>query len=156
MLQPVGSRRLSFAVVCLWYLLALDSSSIILLQDLNELILLVIITKRAKFLETRSIINGSFSQFGLYPYVICSLYLQGEEASNTDQVCEEVKDDTGMSVRSCKNSSVFSSLPLAIKWLRDAAQKDRCVRFQVVIVFWDYICLRLFGLLLQIFACHFI
>ncbi|XWS65933.1 hypothetical protein CRYUN_Cryun05aG0156400 [Craigia yunnanensis] len=58
---------------------------------------------------------------------------KGVEASNTDQVCEEVKDDTGMSVRSCKNSSVFSSLPLAIKWLRDAAQKDRIVRFQVLV-----------------------
>ncbi|XVF23969.1 hypothetical protein REPUB_Repub13aG0085700 [Reevesia pubescens] len=58
---------------------------------------------------------------------------KGGEASSTDQVCEEVKDDTGMSVRSCKNSSVFSSLPLAIKWLRDAAQKDRYVHFQVLV-----------------------
>lgn len=52
-----------------------------------------------------------------------------------DQACEEVKDDTGMSVMICKNSSVFSSLPLAIKWLRDTAQKDPFVRFQVMIVF---------------------
>ncbi|XVE99641.1 hypothetical protein REPUB_Repub03eG0217400 [Reevesia pubescens] len=50
---------------------------------------------------------------------------KGGEASNTDQVCEEVKDDTGMSVRSCKNSSVFASLPLAIKWLRDAGMQPR-------------------------------
>ncbi|KAK8629665.1 hypothetical protein V6N13_078498 [Hibiscus sabdariffa] len=58
---------------------------------------------------------------------------KGGEASNTDQVCEEVKDDTGMSARCCKNSSVFSSLPSAIKWLRDTAQKDRFVRFQVLV-----------------------
>ncbi|XP_039070555.1 folylpolyglutamate synthase-like isoform X1 [Hibiscus syriacus] len=58
---------------------------------------------------------------------------KGGEASNTDQVIEEVKDDTGMSVRCCKNSSVFSSLPSAIKWLRDTAQKDRFVRFQVLV-----------------------
>ncbi|XWS56625.1 hypothetical protein CRYUN_Cryun09bG0102400 [Craigia yunnanensis] len=58
---------------------------------------------------------------------------KGGEASNTDQVCEEVKDDTGMSIRSCKNSSVFSSLPLAIKWLRDTAQKDRLVCFRVLV-----------------------
>ncbi|XP_022765093.1 folylpolyglutamate synthase isoform X2 [Durio zibethinus] len=58
---------------------------------------------------------------------------KGGEASNTGQVCEEVKDDTGMSVRSCTNSSVFSSLPLAIKWLRDTAQKDRFVHFQVLV-----------------------
>ena len=83
-------------------------------------------------------------------YMICFLRLLGVEARNTDQVCEEVKDDTGMDVRSCKNSSVFSSLPLAIKWLRDTAQKDRFVRFQVMLVFWDYICLRFYGLLLQI------
>ncbi|XVF75267.1 hypothetical protein PTKIN_Ptkin13bG0173900 [Pterospermum kingtungense] len=58
---------------------------------------------------------------------------KGGEASNTDQVCQEVKDDTGMSVRNCKNSCVFSSLPMAIKWLRDAVQKDRHVRFQVLV-----------------------
>ena len=69
-------------------------------------------------------------------YMICFLRLLGGEASNTDQLCEEVKDDTGMSVRSCKNSSVFSSLPLAIKWLRDAAQKDRLVRSQVMRAIW--------------------
>ncbi|KAA3478285.1 folylpolyglutamate synthase [Gossypium australe] len=58
---------------------------------------------------------------------------KGGEPRNMDQACEEVKDDTGMSVTSCKNSSVFSSLPSAIKWLRDTAQKDRFVRFQVLV-----------------------
>ncbi|XP_039016566.1 folylpolyglutamate synthase-like [Hibiscus syriacus] len=57
---------------------------------------------------------------------------KGGEASNTDQVCEEVKDDTGMSVGCCRNSLVFS-LPSAIKWLRDTAQKDRFVQFQVLV-----------------------
>ncbi|MBA0819900.1 hypothetical protein Gohar_019664 [Gossypium harknessii] len=58
---------------------------------------------------------------------------KGGEPSNTDQACEEMKDDTGMSVTSFKNGSVFSSLPSAIKWLRDTAQKDRFVRFQVLV-----------------------
>ncbi|TYH67855.1 hypothetical protein ES332_D06G217500v1 [Gossypium tomentosum] len=58
---------------------------------------------------------------------------KGGEPSNTDQACEEVKDDTGMSVTICKNSFVFSSLPSAIKWLRDTAQKDRFVHFQVLV-----------------------
>lgn len=76
--------------------------------------------------------------------LVCFLHLLGGEAHKTDQICEEVKDDTGMSIRNCKNSSVFSSLPSAIKWLRDSAQKDRLVRFQVMLVFMDYICLRLY------------
>ncbi|XVF83757.1 hypothetical protein PTKIN_Ptkin16aG0518000 [Pterospermum kingtungense] len=58
---------------------------------------------------------------------------KGGEACKTDQICEEVKDDAGIGIRNCKNSSVFSSLPSAIKWLRDAAQKDRFVRFQVLV-----------------------
>ncbi|XVE69261.1 hypothetical protein DITRI_Ditri09bG0138200 [Diplodiscus trichospermus] len=58
---------------------------------------------------------------------------KGGETGSIDQVCEEVKDNAGMSIRNCKNSSVFSSLPCAIKWLRDAAQRDRFVRFQVLV-----------------------
>ncbi|GKU92010.1 hypothetical protein SLEP1_g5798 [Rubroshorea leprosula] len=48
---------------------------------------------------------------------------KGDEAKNADKA-EEFKDDTGVSVQSCKYSAVFSSLPLAIKWLRDSAQKN--------------------------------
>ncbi|XP_043816862.1 folylpolyglutamate synthase isoform X3 [Manihot esculenta] len=58
---------------------------------------------------------------------------KGGEANNTDAVCEEVKDDTGSSVRTCKNSAVFPSLPLAIKWLRDSVYQNRSVRIQVLV-----------------------
>ncbi|GLT75469.1 hypothetical protein SLA2020_471920 [Shorea laevis] len=54
------------------------------------------------------------------------------EAKNADKA-EEFKDDTEMSVQSCKYSAVFSSLPLAIKWLRDSAQKHSSTRFQVLV-----------------------
>ncbi|KAI3777992.1 hypothetical protein L2E82_06931 [Cichorium intybus] len=42
---------------------------------------------------------------------------------------EVVKDHDGNSVRRCENSMVFSSLPLAIKWLRE----DKSVRIQVLV-----------------------
>lgn len=53
------------------------------------------------------------------------------DTKSTDAVCEEIKDDTELSIRSCENSAVFSSLPVAIKWLRDTIQRDQGVRFQV-------------------------
>ncbi|XVE99634.1 hypothetical protein REPUB_Repub03eG0216700 [Reevesia pubescens] len=81
--------------------------------------------------------------------------MQGGETSNTDQVCEEAKDDTGMSVRSCKNSSVFASLPLAIKWLRDAAQKDRFVLFQVIESLSSHMQTTFCNTLLQLGVSHF-
>lgn len=62
------------------------------------------------------------------------MFLLGGEANNTDAVCEEVKDDTGSSVRTCKNSAVFPSLPLAIKWLRDSVYQNRSVRIQVMLI----------------------
>lgn len=40
-----------------------------------------------------------------------------------------------MKVTSCKNSMVFSSLPLAIKWLRDTAKQNKSVRLQVYFYF---------------------
>ncbi|OVA17776.1 Folylpolyglutamate synthetase [Macleaya cordata] len=46
---------------------------------------------------------------------------------------EEGKDDAEHNVRNCENSSVFPSLPLAIKWLRDSVQQNRSVRFQVLV-----------------------
>ncbi|XP_077238898.1 DHFS-FPGS homolog B isoform X2 [Tasmannia lanceolata] len=36
-------------------------------------------------------------------------------------------------ITSCESSSVFPSLPLAIKWLRDNVQQNRSVRFQVLV-----------------------
>lgn len=56
------------------------------------------------------------------------------EAKNTDNASEDVKDYTELSARSCENSAVFSSLPLAIKWLRDSVQQNQSLRFQVTVV----------------------
>lgn len=58
--------------------------------------------------------------------------MQGGDAKNADKV-EEVKDDSGMIVRSCENSAVFASLPLAIKWLRESVKKNGPTRFQVLV-----------------------
>ncbi|KAI3757902.1 hypothetical protein L6452_05446 [Arctium lappa] len=53
--------------------------------------------------------------------------------NNADLVSVENKDHTETIVKSCENSVVFSSLPLAIKWLRDAAKHNRSVRLQVLV-----------------------
>ena len=38
--------------------------------------------------------------------------------------------------KSCENSTVFSSLPMAIKWLRDSvSQQNRSIRLQVIVPF---------------------
>lgn len=59
------------------------------------------------------------------------------ERGNTNNGCElvsiESKDHSETSIKSCENSVVFSSLPMAIKWLRDAAKQDRSVRLQVLV-----------------------
>lgn len=60
---------------------------------------------------------------------------------NTDAVCDEVKDDTGMSVRNFENSAVFPSLPLAIKWLRESVQQNRSIQFQVMLIFGECVLL---------------
>lgn len=39
-----------------------------------------------------------------------------------------------MSASNCEHSAVFSSLPLAIRWLRDRVQKSQSVRFQVSLI----------------------
>lgn len=61
--------------------------------------------------------------------------IQGNKggAKNADAECEEVKDDTKLFVKGCENSAVFSSLPLAIKWLRDTVQQNQSIRFQVLV-----------------------
>ncbi|KAL5733145.1 hypothetical protein ACOSQ2_032837 [Xanthoceras sorbifolium] len=58
---------------------------------------------------------------------------KGGEAKNIDAGSEDKKDDTELSPRSYENSAVFSSLPLAIKWLRDSLQQNQSVRFQVLV-----------------------
>ncbi|OAY85380.1 Folylpolyglutamate synthase [Ananas comosus] len=45
-----------------------------------------------------------------------------------------LQSDRGLdSTRCSESSSVFSSLPLAINWLRENAQKNRSIRFQVLV-----------------------
>lgn len=55
------------------------------------------------------------------------------DAKSIDDDCEEVKDATKLSVKSCENSAVFSSLPIAMKWLRDTVQQNQSIRFQVLV-----------------------
>ncbi|KAA8539676.1 hypothetical protein F0562_026368 [Nyssa sinensis] len=58
---------------------------------------------------------------------------KGGDAKSTDLICEDGKDDTEKGVRSCEHSTVFPSLPLAIKWLRDNVKQNQSVRFQVLV-----------------------
>lgn len=65
-------------------------------------------------------------------YLVCFVIdLVGGDAKSTDGICE-VKDDSELSTKSCENSMVFSSLPLAIKWLRDSVKQNQSIRFQVI------------------------
>lgn len=59
--------------------------------------------------------------------------MQGNKGKITDIVSEELKDDMEMSASNCEHSAVFSSLPVAIKWLRDRSQQNQSVRFQVLV-----------------------
>lgn len=62
--------------------------------------------------------------------VICA---EKENAKNPDFVSGEDTDDAEVCAKSCENSVVFPSLPLAIKWLRDTVRQDKSVRFQVLV-----------------------
>ncbi|CAK8538226.1 unnamed protein product [Lathyrus sativus] len=59
--------------------------------------------------------------------------MQGNKGKVTDTVSEELKDGMEMSDNNCEYSAVFSSLPVAIKWLRDRSQQNQSVRFQVLV-----------------------
>ncbi|XP_061343515.1 folylpolyglutamate synthase-like isoform X1 [Gastrolobium bilobum] len=59
--------------------------------------------------------------------------MQGNKGKSTDIVSEELKDDMEMSASNCEHSAVFSSLPMAIKWLRDRVRQNQSVRFQVLV-----------------------
>ncbi|XAR66233.1 Tetrahydrofolate synthase [Bertholletia excelsa] len=56
---------------------------------------------------------------------------KGRDANSEDPINEE--GDKERSVGNCENSMVFSSLPLAIKWLQDRVQQNKSVRFQVLV-----------------------
>ncbi|PIA54584.1 hypothetical protein AQUCO_00900862v1 [Aquilegia coerulea] len=59
--------------------------------------------------------------------------MKGGAENVADPINEESKEGTGTNIRNCESSSVFPSLSLAIKWLRDSAQQNRSVRFQVLV-----------------------
>ncbi|KAI3731113.1 hypothetical protein L1987_62296 [Smallanthus sonchifolius] len=52
---------------------------------------------------------------------------------NVDPVSSVSEYDDDTSVISCENSMVFSSLPLAVKWLRDTVNRNKYVRVQVLV-----------------------
>ncbi|XP_010554637.1 PREDICTED: folylpolyglutamate synthase isoform X2 [Tarenaya hassleriana] len=53
------------------------------------------------------------------------------DSKGRDCVLKERKDETGTRFRNRGNSTVFSSIPSAVKWIRDRAQRSRTVQFQV-------------------------
>ncbi|GER26254.1 folylpolyglutamate synthase [Striga asiatica] len=57
---------------------------------------------------------------------------KGREVKNADLTCEAIVEDTEKS-SNCENSTVFTSLPLAINWLRDNVRRNQSVRFQVLV-----------------------
>ncbi|GMN41418.1 hypothetical protein TIFTF001_010640 [Ficus carica] len=58
---------------------------------------------------------------------------KGSDEKTTDAISEDLKNDTEMCVKSGESSAIFSSLPLAIKWLRDSVRQNQSVRFQVLV-----------------------
>ncbi|CAN0837686.1 Folylpolyglutamate synthase [Linum grandiflorum] len=54
----------------------------------------------------------------------------GRERNGSEYIKD---DDSGASGGSCEKSAVFSSLPLAIKWLRDSVKQNQSVRLQVLV-----------------------
>ncbi|KAL8533952.1 hypothetical protein ACS0TY_010104 [Phlomoides rotata] len=58
---------------------------------------------------------------------------KGRDPKNSDSTCEAVCDDAEKGAHSTENSTVFTSLPLAINWLRDSVRKNQSVRCQVLV-----------------------
>lgn len=59
--------------------------------------------------------------------------ISGSDSKGTGAVLEEESEKSEVGGKNCGNSTVFSSLPLAIKWLRDSVlQQNRSVRLQVM------------------------
>ncbi|KAM0008961.1 putative tetrahydrofolate synthase [Helianthus debilis subsp. tardiflorus] len=54
-------------------------------------------------------------------------------AKKLDPVSSVGEYDNDTSVVSCENSMVFSSLPLAIKWLRETVEQNKSIRLQVLV-----------------------
>ncbi|GER34895.1 folylpolyglutamate synthase [Striga asiatica] len=58
---------------------------------------------------------------------------KGREVKNADLTWEAIVDDPEKGATNSENSTVFTSLPLAINWLRDNARKNQSVHFQVLV-----------------------
>lgn len=63
------------------------------------------------------------------------IHLIGGAGQTAGSICEEGKEDIEKDVTGYESSSVFPSLPLAIRWLRDNVQQNQSVRFQVLLAF---------------------
>ncbi|OIW14193.1 hypothetical protein TanjilG_21333 [Lupinus angustifolius] len=59
--------------------------------------------------------------------------MQGNKGRSINASSEELKDDIEMSASNSEHSAVFSSLPVAIKWLRDRVQQNHSTRFEVLV-----------------------
>lgn len=57
----------------------------------------------------------------------------GKEDNSLDSACVSRKNTETTNVKGAEDSTVFSSLPLAIKWLRDSVQQNQSVRCQVLV-----------------------
>ncbi|KAG8380754.1 hypothetical protein BUALT_Bualt06G0048900 [Buddleja alternifolia] len=58
---------------------------------------------------------------------------RGRDAKAADLTCEAGTDDIEKGARICEDSTVFTSLPVAINWLRDNVRKNQSVRYQVLV-----------------------
>lgn len=76
--------------------------------------------------------SNNYLYFSVGIVFLFVLTLIGGDDKIPDTVSEELRDDVEMAVNSCENSAVFSSLPSAIKWLRDSVRHNQSVRFQVI------------------------
>lgn len=68
-----------------------------------------------------------------FPKQLTYFDISGSDSKGTSAVLEEESEKAEVGGKNCENSTVFSSLPLAIKWLRDSVlQQNRSVRLQVM------------------------
>ncbi|XP_050384941.1 folylpolyglutamate synthase isoform X2 [Argentina anserina] len=58
---------------------------------------------------------------------------RGADDKIPDTLSEESRDDMEKPVKHCEHSAVFSSLPSALKWLRDSVRHNPSTRFQVLV-----------------------
>ncbi|KAF7816391.1 folylpolyglutamate synthase isoform X2 [Senna tora] len=147
-LQPGGRARKQSAQILLFNCLTVRDPQLLLPRLMKTCADNGVYFKKALFVPSLSVYNkvGSHSitpsesnvdlswQFTLQR--VWESLMQGNKGSDakgTDAASDELKDDMEVSASNCEHSAVFPSLPLAIKWLRDRVQKNRSVRFQVLV-----------------------